>query len=61
MAKHRQYKKKTEMPLLIVEERVKHVGEKAVKEYKASDNFRFKVAEGAISSYHIDFKSALGR
>ncbi|KAG1358555.1 hypothetical protein COCNU_08G000010 [Cocos nucifera] len=58
LANHRYYKKKTDVALLATEDRIKCVDAKMV-EYKASDNFRFEVAEDAIFTYHIGFKKYL--
>ena len=60
MADHRHYKKKTDAALLAIEERVKWVAATVV-EYKASDDLKFEIAEGAIFSYHISFKEYLGK
>ncbi|KAG1342402.1 hypothetical protein COCNU_05G006310 [Cocos nucifera] len=58
---HGHYKKKIDVVLFAAKERVKYAVPIAVEEYKAPNNFRSKVAEGAISAHYIGFKECLGK
>ncbi|EHA8590146.1 putative methyltransferase PMT21 [Cocos nucifera] len=53
------YKKKTNAALLSTKEQVKHASEKVVEAFKASADFRSKITERAMFTYHIDFKKYL--